>query len=174
MCGLLDCARGIFPVTSYSGVRRNLPQHKTTYIQQFCLTAPLMLKRATAEQEDGKQSLCSHVASDIPVCMRHDHTSAAQFGQHSFSPLIVCCTVATRAPRSSQVHTFVMVLSRHSSAYACLKCFKASFHCMCMGFCPTVAAQNIGPLEHVCWVRNGYLLESQVLVQGLQRPNIWC
>ena len=26
--------------------------------------------------------------------------------------------------------------------------------------CPSVAAQNIGPLEHVCWVRKDYLLAS--------------
>ena len=38
----------------------------------------------------------------------------------------------------------------------------------------TVAAQNSGPLEHVCWVRKGHLLGSQVLVQCLQRPNTRC
>ena len=38
----------------------------------------------------------------------------------------------------------------------------------------TVAAQNIGPLEHVCWVRKGYVLGSEALVKCLQRLNIWC
>ena len=39
-----------------------------------------------------------------------------------------------------------------------------------------VAPQNIGPLDHVCWVRKGYLLGSQVPAHCLVclRPNTWC